>query len=295
VSWTLRSLFGPSKRRLDPAWLAKIERRYEVKGGYRAYHQWCQERSACAQADAAAPIAQKGFEHLRVMPGEAAAEIERNVLERFETRPGAEKSAHLSLFDIDDSAFERDLLERVLTSEVDRRARAFFGSEYFVYWYHVSRSVPVDALGLNSFRWHCDRGPRAHLKLLFYLNGSEAHGGGTAFLDLEATRGIAASGYVFAPVRTRLADLRPLALAHGVEYAPWQPEMKAGEGILFQPAGVLHKGELSTTGARHVVTLCMLPSPIPWRAAHERRDLLRSGADDKWHEHASQLMDVLGG
>lgn len=286
-------LFGPSKRRMDPAWVASVERRYDLKGGYRAYHEYCRERSPHARFDAAAPIVRTGYEHLRVMSGEDAARIQREILERFTVHPGVDKAPHLSLFEIDDRAFERSLLERILGPEVDRRVKAFFGSEYFVYWYHVSRSIPVPELGLNSFRWHCDRGPRAHLKLLFYLNGWSEHGGGTAFLDLETTRSLEASGYVFAPVRTRLADLGPFAREHGVEYEPWFREMQAGEGILFQPSSVLHRGQLSTTGPRYVVTLCLLPSPIPWREALDRNALARGWTDAKWHEHASHFRRLL--
>jgi hypothetical protein len=288
-----RGLLGPSKRRMDPAWIASIERRYDVKAGYRAYHDHCRERSPHAQVDTTAPIVQTGYEHLRVMPERAAAEIERTVLERFTTHPGLEKSKHLFLFDIDDHLFERSLFERILTADVDQRVMAFFGSEYFVYWYHVSRSLPVPELGLNSFRWHCDRGPRGHLKLLFYLNGWREHGGGTAFLDLETTRKIAASGYVFAPVKTRVEDLGPIARECGVDYAPWLPEMKAGEGILFQPASVLHRGQLSTAGPRHVVTACLLPSPIPWREALHRDVLQRDTADGKWHAQATHFREAL--
>lgn len=295
MSLSLRGLFGPSKRRLDPAWVARIERRYDVEGGYRDYLEYCRRCSPDVQVDEAAPIVRTGFEALRVMSEEAAAELEGEVLARFALRPGAEKSPHLALFDVDDRAFERRLLERILTPEVDRRAMAFFGSQYFVYWYHVTRSSPVARLGLNSFRWHCDRGPRGHLKLLFYLNGWEVHGGGTSFLDLDTTRRIAASGYVFAPVKTRLPDLGPIARDVGVDYAPWFQRMQAGEGILFQPSGVLHRGELSTTGPRHVVTLCLLPSPIPWREVLERDVLVRDGRDGKWHEHASWFREALGG
>ena len=290
-----RALFGPSKRRMDPAWIATVERRYDEGGGYRAYHEYCRERSAQAHVDAAVPVVLSGYEHLCVMPEGAAAEIEHTVLERFTAQPGAAKSRHLSLFDIDDRAFERSVSERILTAEVDQRVTAFFGSEYFVYRCSVSRSVPVPELGLNSFRWHCDRGPRAHLKLLFYLNGWSEHGGGTAFLDLETTRKIAASGYVYAPVKTRLADLGPIAREHGADYAPWLPEMNAGECILFQPASVLHKGQLSTIGPRHVITLCLLPSPIPWREAQNRDVRARDGADGKWHAHASHFRDLLSG
>ena len=288
-----RSLLAPFKRQMDPAWVRKVEHRYDTKGGYRAHLDRCRDHCPEVQVDATAPIVRTGYEHLCAASEATAAELERTLLEGFATRSGPEKSPHLSYFDIDDRDFERRLLEEILTPSVEEKIMAFFGSEYFVYRCSAGISVPVANLGFNSFRWHCDRGPHSHLKLTFYLNGWEEHGGGTAFLDLETTRRISASGYVFAPVRTRVADLGPIARKHGAGYAPWFQKMKAGEAILFQPARVLHKGQLPTLAPRHVVTVALLPSPIPWREVYMRQVIESNTTDGKWHESASQFSDAL--
>jgi len=281
--------------RLDPRWVERVRRRYEIDAGYADYHALCRSRFARAAFEGPAPLLEQGRELLRVLDDSTAREIERDIETRFRCHPTLAKSRHLERFDVDDEAWSRDLLERIVTQEVDERAARFFGSEYFVYWYHITRATPVRELGLNSFRWHCDRGPVGHLKLLLYLNGREEHGGGTEFLDLETTRGLEASGYVFAPVKTRVIDLAPIAERFGVSYTPWSPEMRAGEGILFQPANVLHRGMLPTHGRRHVITVCLLPSPIPWRDAYDRARQLREHGYDKWHENAAQLREALAG
>ena len=184
-------------------------------------------------------------------------------------------------------------MEAFLTPEVGERVVRFFGSQYLVYWYSVHRAVPVPELKFNSFRWHCDKGPRAHLKLLVYLNDYAEHGGGTEFLDLESTRKLATTGYVFGRVKTRTSDLGPLAARVGVDLAPSSTEPSAGEGMLFQPSNVLHRGLLPTRGPRVVVTLCLLPSPIPWRDALERGVMISVGDDAKWHDDARELQAAL--
>jgi hypothetical protein len=267
--------------------------RYEVDAGYAAYHDFCRRRFARTLDPAPGPIVEKGRELLRVLDASAAREIQRDVEARFESRPSEPKSPHLRNFVIDDEGWSLALLERIVTREVDARAARFFGSEFFVYWFTITQATPVRELGRNSFRWHCDRGPVGHLKLLLYLNGFDEHGGGTEFLDLETTRGLESSGYVFAPVKTRVADLTSLAARVGVPYAPWAPVMRAGEGILFQPSNVLHRGMLPTHGRRYVITLCLLPSPIPWRDAFERARAMATLGYDKWHEKADELRQAL--
>jgi hypothetical protein len=227
-----------------------------------------------------------------VIDADAAGELRRQIESRFECTVARKKSPHLLLYRIDDDGFDREFLERVLAPAVDARARDFFESEYFVLWYSVSRAVPVREAGKNSFLWHCDRGPGAHLKLLLYLNDHSEHGGGTEFLDLAATERIAETGYVYAPVRTRVGDLAPLAARVGVEYAPWEARLDAGEGILFQPANVLHRGLLPTRGPRLVATLCLLPSAIPWRAALDRGMRPRLAGEEKWPD-AGELLAAL--
>jgi hypothetical protein len=287
----LRALAG--KPGLDPRWVERVRRRYDIEGGYAEYHAFCRSRFARAVGEPAEPLLEKGRELLRVLDGSAAHEIERDIETRFRCHPTVAKSRHLERYQIDDQKWSRDLLERIVTPEVDERVSGFFGSEYLVYWYDVTRATPVPELGRNSFRWHCDRGPAAHLKLLLYLNDREEHGGGTAFLDIDTTQRLLPSGYVYAPVKTRVSDLAPIAERFQAPYAPWSPAIRAGEGILFQPARVLHRGLLPTHGRRHVITVCLLPSPIPWRDAYERVAQLVMQGDDKWHEHAAELREAL--
>jgi hypothetical protein len=256
--------------------------RFEHDAAYEERHARCRRALARPLSAGAGPLRERGFERLRVLDAATAGELRRRIEGRFECAVARKKSPHLLLYRIDDPDFDRELLERALTPAVDERALGFFESEYFVLWYTVSRAVPVPVPGKNSFLWHCDRGPRAHLKLLLYLNDHAEHGGGTEFLDLTASRRIAETGYVYAPVRTRVADLAPLATRVGVDLAPWVARPDAGEGILFQPAGVLHRGLLPTRGPRLVATLCLLPSPIPWREALARGVLPRAASDEKW-------------
>jgi hypothetical protein len=279
--------------RLDPRWVERVRRQYDVDAGYSAYHAFCRARFERAPAQGPAPLLEQGRELVHVLASSAAREIEQEIEARFRCQPTVPKSRHLARFLVDDAKWSRDLLERILTREVDERAARFFGSEYFVYWCSVTRATPVRELGRNSFRWHCDRGPVGHLKLLLFLQGCEEHGGGTEFLDLESTRGLQASGYVYAPVQTRLIDLAPLAARSGLRYAPWSPALRAGDGVLFQPANVLHRGRLPTHAHRDVITVCLLPSTIPWRDAYDRLPPLAGGSDEKWHENAAQLLEEL--
>ena len=282
-----------AKSRLDPRWVERVRRRYDIDGGYADYHAFCRSRFTRETLEGPATLLEKGRELLRVLEESTAREIERDIEARFRCHPTVAKSQHLLKFDVDDPQWGRELLQRIITQRVDELATRSFGSEYFVYWYGITRATPVRELGRNSFRWHCDRGPAAHLKLLLYLNDREEHGGGTEFLDVGTTDALRVSGYVYAPVKTRVSDLAPIAERHGVPYAPWSPTLRAGEGILFQPARVLHRGLLPTHGRRHVITVCLLPSPIPWRDAYERVADRDVQGDGKWHENAAELREAL--
>jgi hypothetical protein len=285
-------MMGALLRRLSGRRPAAERSRFEHDAAYEDHHALSRRGLARPAHARAGPLRERGFEMLRVLDAGAAGDLRRRIESRFECAVARKKSPHLLLYHIDDADFDREFLERALTPAVDERALGFFESEYFVLWYTVSRAVPVREAGKNSFLWHCDRGPRAHLKLLLYLNDHSEHGGGTEFLDLAASRRIAETGYVYAPVRTRVGDLAPLAARVGVEFAPWQARPDAGEGILFQPAGVLHRGLLPTRGPRLVATICLLPSPIPWRAALDRGVRPRAASDEKWPD-AGELRAAL--
>lgn len=290
----MTSLYEGLVRRLRRDRVEKNRRRFDLDAGYDAYHEFCRSRFARSVEAPESTVPTLGFERFPVIEADEAATLRRRIETDFKCAVAVEKSPHLLHYQIDDDCFDRELLERILTPAFDSRAIGFFRSEYFVHWYGVSRAVPVPELGENSFSWHCDRGPRNHLKLIVYLNDHSEHGGGTEFLDAYTTSAIARTGYVFGPVKSRLADLSQLAARAGVDYAPWCAEMSAGDGLLFSPARVLHRGLVPTRGPRVVVTVCLLPSPVHWRVALERGAMLRRNRDGKWHSDASVLREILG-
>ncbi|MCH7870008.1 MAG: hypothetical protein IH881_20140 [Myxococcales bacterium] len=270
-------------------------RKWNGEAGYDAYHAFCRSRFARSEV----PPGENpsvGYERLQVIAPEVAADFRRRLDANYECVFTREKSPHKQVYQIGDRDFDLELLEQALTPAVDERVVRYFKSEYFVYWYTVSRAIPTSKPALcNSFRWHCDNGPDFHLKLLLYLNDFEEHGWGTEVIDRAATQIIARkTGYAFAPVRTRVNDLAPFAKRAGVAFDPQCPEMKAGEGILFPPAQALHRGVVPDHGPRIVASLCMLPSPIPWREAFDRYGI---AAHDygKWHTRAADLQELLTG
>jgi hypothetical protein len=197
-------------------------------------------------------------------------------------------------FPIDDAEFIEELLTSALTPEVDDRATRFFGSEYLVYWFVVNGAMPLPDENRNAFLWHCDTGPRAHLKLLVYLNSAEEHGGNTAFLDIEATRKLARSGYIFGSLAERREDLSSLAEGVGSRFEPKSWSVKAGEAFLFQPANVLHRGVMPSGDPRYVLHILLLPSPVPWKEALRRKVMIDITRDEKWHRDARELVRGLG-
>lgn len=293
--WTLDKLRRRLVPVLDTRYVDRMRCKFELEGGYSDYHAFCHRQLVREVPSGSPQLLRSGYEVLSVIDAKEAAELKRRIEANFECAAARKKSQHLLQYAIDDEEFRRELLGRVMSAELDDRALRYFESEYFVHELTVSRAVPVKKLGFNSFRWHCDRGPQMHLKLLLYLNDYEEHEGNTEFLDLECTSKIAETGYLYAPVRTRCTDMSEIAERAGTRNAPWSSELRAGEGIVFQPSSVLHRGMLPTRGARFVVMVCLQPSPIPWREALERPIPPPAGSDIRWHEHASVLQSALAG
>lgn len=284
----VKRLFEPD---LDPSRVARVFEDFDDQRGYAAWHEHCKstlERPLPAR-EAPSAVVKDGFAVQQLMPAGKAAELLVSVSAEQKVERLKRDSAKLEGYDLSDAALVRRLVDAALTSEVDAHCLEFFRSEYFVYWYTLSRTAPAEGPASVSFMWHCDRGPRAHLKLLVYLNDYSEHGGGTSYLDLAASEAVAASGYVFARGRRRTASLNQLASLAGRPVTPYDHHPRAGDSVLFQPSRVLHSGITPTRGARYVFTLCLLPSPVPWRAAMERGAQIDLRRDPIWHEDARQL------
>ncbi len=176
---------------------------------------------------------------------------------------------------------------------VDGAIAAFFGSEYLVHWVALSLTRAAPEQASVSFRWHCDKGPSSHLKIIVYLNATASHGGNTEFMDLGDTLALAERGYLFGWSRTRTGDVEHLSRLAGRPLTARMQELEAGESVLFQPSRVLHRGISPTRGPRLTATLCLLPSPVHWQRAYECETLSDLAVDEKWHDDALVFLSQL--
>ncbi len=277
---------------LEPGRASRNQRDFDELRGYREYHAACRDRFARklpTEADAENRALEiDGFEFLDAMPREIAEHLLADLHERFQMVSLKKDRPELVGFAIGDPDFRDRLFESALSEVVDRRIAGYFGSEYRVYWYAVTRTEVAG--GTPSFLWHCDRGPTRHLKLIVYLNDDAEHHGRTEFVDLEASRALDRIGYLFGPTRHRKDDLSELFARDGVSYPVSSRAMAPGQGVLFPPAVTAHRGVSPSRGPREVLTLCLLPSPLPWREMLDRDGLVDLRSDEKWHAHARELL-----
>ena len=147
---------------------------------------------------------------------------------------------------IDDPILMCELLERVLTPEIDGQLRAFFQAEYVPYWYIYKRTRP-NRQARRAFLWHCDKGPSASAKILLSLTDAAETGGGTDVLDRSATPAFDRAGYTFGAQSDRRDDLSGLARKFDIPFAPRRYALKAGEMLVFLPRHALHSHSLCGT------------------------------------------------
>ncbi len=276
---------------LDPNRVTRVFDEFDRVRGYDAWQEYCctQLKRPLPASAAPGPLITKGYAPLRVMGAPQAAQLLAAAGDPASVAQLKRDSAKLEGYALTDPALVARLLESALSAEVDRHCLEFFRSEYLVYWYTLSRTVPSTAPASVSFRWHCDKGPRTHLKLLVYLNDYREHGGGTSYLDLAGSAAVARTGYMFARGQRRSDSLAQLATLAKRELEAYHHHPQAGDAVLFQPARVLHSGITPQSGPRYVLTLCLLPSPVPWRTALARGAQIDLRNDPIWHAQARQL------
>lgn len=288
----VRRWFEPD---LDPGRVAKVFEEYDGRRGYAAWHARCKAalaRPLASPGGGSGPVTRQGFVTHPVMSPAQAAELlaAAGVEQGKEPERLKLDSAKLKGYNLEDPALLRRLARSALTPEIDAHCLDFFGSEYFIYWCTLTRTAPLsESAATVSFMWHCDRGPRTHLKLLVYLNDYSEHGGGTSYLDLDASEAVARSGYVFARGKRRTGSLEELSSLAKRPIAAYDHLPRAGDAVLFQPSRVLHRGIAPTRGPRYVLTLCLLPSPIGWSEALDKSAQIDLRNDPIWHDDAAEL------
>ena len=286
----VRKLFEPQ---LDRARATRVQREFDSTRGYGAYHAYCQSRFTRRTDCADSALTRMGFQYVDVIDEDSARKLLEQTTASVPLAYVKKDTKNLEGYPIRDPARVEAVLRAAIPAAVDALAAGFFQSEYLVHWFTLTRTAPAREQASVSFRWHCDMGPSTHLKLLLYLNDSRAHGGGTAFLDLADTARLADCGYLFGPSRQRIGDLDALARLAGRELRPSSREFSGGQGVVFQPARVLHTGLTPTHGPRFALTLCLLPSPVHWAEALQRGAITDLAHEYKWHRHAADLLAMV--
>jgi hypothetical protein len=281
-------------RELDSQRAARVYRGFAVNRGYGSYHDIC--RSSFARSEpllSTGPLQEQGFEYLCVLNTAQAKDLLESVKSTHNLSYVKKDTKNLHGFHLADNNLIRKILSNVLTNEVDKRLVSYFKSEYLVHWLTFTMTPQAEEQESVSFRWHCDKGPQAHLKLMVYLNATDEHGGNTEFIPLADTARVAEHGYLFGWTQTRRSDIHALSRIAHRDLASCSRAMEAGDGVIFQPATVLHRGLSPRRGPRYVITLCLLPSPVHWETALERGAMSDLATDPKWHRNAAQLLNII--
>lgn len=271
---------------LDPARATNRLAEYDTVRGFDAYADHC--RTGHPAPDGTGALARDGVDLLDVMPSAAATAL-RDRLAGLPLLPPRDVDVDFTdCFDLP-PAFEQEIIAAVLTTPVAAAIERHFGSPFMLYNMHVSR-LSTGAAAKRSLLWHCDSGPSRHLKLLTYLDDSEATGGNTAFLDRGSSDRFLAVGYTFGPLGSRRTDLMPIARRYGIRYQPLTWQIRPGQGLLFEPSRVLHRGVVPGMAPRHIVTMLLLPSAARWQPGDPMpgRQL---GLGFRFPRQASSLLD----
>lgn len=276
---------------VDPERVSRIYREFDVVRGYGRYHDICKSYfNRNIPPLGKTPLLVDGFERARSMTESEASRLLKKILHDHELVKVKKDTRNLEGFHIDDRELIKEMLSTILGDEVDQLLTAFFRSEYLVHWFTVTMTPRASEQKSVSFRWHCDKGPKNHIKVLVYLNPTQEHGGNTEFINLDDTAQVAENGYIFGWSKTRTSSVQKLSRIAGRDIKTHRKKLKAGECLIFQPANVLHRGISPTLGPRYVITLCLLPSPVPWQEAFECGAMTDLATDDKWHQHADTLL-----
>jgi hypothetical protein len=289
MTWFRDRFYKPE---LDAGRAQRVYREYDIGRHYGEYHAYCQARFKRELEPApGTALQQQGFEYFTPLDESDAARWRRDLQKHHSSGLIKKDSKHLEGFHVADMAWVEELLTLVLAGPLDQRIVEYFNSEYLLHWVTFSVTRQAREQESVSFRWHCDKGPSVHLKLIVYLNPTEEHGGNTEFIDLEGSEAVARRGYLFGWSKSRSSDIRHLSRIAGRHLTSHASPLQAGQAVLFQPARVLHRGLSPDRGDRLVMTLCILPSPVHWKIALQSGAICDLAVDEKWHKDAMGILD----
>lgn len=159
-----------------------------------------------------------------------------------------------------------DLIEKIVTPEIDNAIKSYFGSDYAVLWYNWSVVEAADSPKFTANKWHCDAGPTTHLKTITYFDSTSDHGSTTRLGDVKSTQRLKEVGYLLNDIRYRQVDISDLTDFYDINFQVEEPNLNAGDTIMFNPTKRIHQIKRPKEGCnRHCFTLCYIPSPLHWK------------------------------
>ncbi|MFL0799160.1 MAG: GSCFA domain-containing protein [Agarilytica sp.] len=182
------------------------------------------------------------------------------------------------------------LVKMILTPEIDKAVKGYFGSHYAVMWASFSEVKHPDTPRRYFTKWHCDGGPSCHLKTITYLNSTSDHESATLVAGEDATKRLKEVGYIMNDITKRQSDISDLTDHFDIDFDPERVEFEAGDTILFNPSQLAHRAEMPKDDAvRYSFTLCFVPSPIPWDALLDKGVSCRIGCQ-AFEDYALEVM-----
>lgn len=246
---------------LNPAYGHNMVDRYDLGHGYEEHLISCVKQSGGFPPHGLDDLTRRGFEVVTVLDKATSDDLAQRARQ-------AGDQVDLATLKQEEV---RGVLGAIFSEELDAKIKFYFQSHYAVIFFMLFQTLPIEDNDLLpeeasvSWGWHCDGGPRRHLKMMVYLNPKDEHDAATEFLDRATTELFNRIGYVFCPLVHRVSDLSDLAEHYGIDYEPVRISPDAGEAIVFEPAAALHRGAPPTFGARSVLQLGLIPSPVPWQ------------------------------
>ncbi len=290
----LRTRLSPAMMGGQPRLVRETYDRYDRLRGYKKYLEFCRSRLDRPLPQENTDLHEKGLEIVRIFTPEEARDVMQKAYSLSTGFTSRRNAGNRLYFEIKDERFYLQVLERIFSDEIDARIVRYFGSEYVPFWYVMQESRPGSRPS-NSFLWHCDRGPQRWLKILLYFTPTRDTGGATVVLDKEESELVAKAGYTFCKTRDRTSDIRDLENRIGHPLHIMTPELDAGEGILFEPSQIMHRGLIPDKAPRVIMQVQILPSPIHWRKALQRLQQAVMPERDElaFPTHASRLKKIL--
>jgi len=229
------------------------EHNFEVKQQYSKLNQQALQGFKRSEQCLDTPLKPN---HLHVLKKHLDPKLCRMLIEEYE---GNAQAVH------DDSVLQV-LLPQVFNQTLDAQLISYFDSEYCVFWwsiYKVSDSMPEDAY---FTKWHCDAGPKKHLKVIVYLNGFEEHGSDTGYLGKAETQQLKEVGYVFNALNDRVEDISPLCKHFNITFEPKCSKPEVGDCLIFNPNQVAHRAFLPQKNKeRYALNFCVVQSEACWQ------------------------------